>query len=210
MKQAVIGNGVNTRIFYPGKEKSSKMFTLLYVWRLDPGKNLTILLDAFHLLDKQHKLDKNIRCILVWWWVMEMKYKKIVESYTLWNNVEFTGRIQAESPRLVQLYQEASVFVLPSLYETEWMVVLEAMACGCPLLIADSPTSAAKDFVQNNGYTFNCKDPQDLADKIYFLYTHPDVVQAMTQISAKNAQEFSFTLSIQKLESFFLSLVHHK
>ena len=60
------------------------------------------------------------------------------------------GRLASASKPLVEAFQEASVFVLPSLYETEGMVMLEAMACGCPLLVANSPTSAAKDFVHNN------------------------------------------------------------
>jgi len=59
------------------------------------------------------------------------------------------------------------------------MVVLEAMACGCPVLISDSPHSAAKNFVHNNGYTFSSHDPQDLADKIYKMSNNPDLLDIM-------------------------------
>lgn len=90
------------------------------------------------------------------------------------------------------------------------MVVLEAMACGCPILIANSPTSAAKDFVHNNGYTFDCKNPQDLADKIEKLYNDQELCQRMRKASYEESQKFSFTLSVQKLESFLLSFVHPK
>ena len=87
------------------------------------------------------------------------------------------------------------------------MVVLEAMACGCPLLISNSPTSAAKDFVHNNGYTFDYKDPQDLADKIYKLSTNPDLCELMRKVSIEEAKNYAFTLSVQKLESFLASFV---
>jgi len=207
MKEAVIGNGVDTDIFYPGEKSTQNTFNILYVGILDPGKNLSILLEALHILRSQKKLNEHIHCILVGWWEQEKTLKTLVAEYNLWDIVEFTGRIQTASDRLVKIYQETSVFVLPSLYETEWMVVLEAMACGCPLLISDSPNSAAKDFIHNNGYTFNCKDPQDLADKIYSLSTNPELCKLMRNVSLEQAQNFSFTLSVQKLESFLLSFV---
>ena len=58
MKQAVIGNGVDTAIFHPAK-KTEKNFNILYVGRLDPAKNITILLDALHLLHSQKKLKNQ-------------------------------------------------------------------------------------------------------------------------------------------------------
>ena len=87
------------------------------------------------------------------------------------------------------------------------MVVLEAMACGCPLLISDSPSSAAQEFVHNNGYTFACKDPKDLADKILKLMSNPDLREIMRKVSLEEAQKYSFTTSVEKLESFLSSFV---
>ncbi len=205
--EAVIGNWVDTAIFHPGEKSTQNKFNLLYVGRLDPEKNLNIVLDALHILRSQKKLGEYIHCTFVWGWSLEKKLHHTAKEYWLWDIVEFTWRMYNDWDRLVKIYQEASVFVLPSRYETEWMVVLEAMACGCPLLISDSPTSAAKDFVHNNGYTFDYKDPQDLADKIYSLSTNPELCKIMRNISLEQAQNFSFTLSVQKLESFLLSFV---
>ena len=87
---------------------------------------------------------------------------------------------------------------------------MEAMACGCPLLISDSPTSAAKDFVHDNGYTFASNNPQDLADKIENMAKNPEALRSMGKRSLEYAQKFSFTLSVQKLESFFYSFINHK
>ena len=84
---------------------------------------------------------------------------------------------------------------------------MEAMACGCPLLIADTPASAAKDFVHNNGYTFDPHNAQELADKIYNLSTNPDLCEMMRNVSIEEAQKYSFTTSVEKLESFLSSFV---
>jgi len=210
MQQAIISNGVDTDIFYPAPQKDKEIFNLVYVGRLDPAKNIPLLLDALHLLRTQKNLKKNIRCTIVGWGVMEKNLHQQTAKYWLDEIVTFTGKLASESERLLHVFQQASVFVLPSLYETEWMVVLEAMACGCPLLVANSPTSAAKDFVHNNGYTFDCKDPQDLADKIEKLSNDQELCQRMRKASYEESQKFSFTLSVQKLESFLFSFVHPK
>ena len=111
----------------------------------------------------------------------------------------------AASAPLVKAFQESSVFVLPSLYETEGMVVLEAMACGCPILIANSEQSAAKFYVQENAYVFDPQNPQDLADKIKTLIDHPELLTLMRERSLQESTQFTFDQSIKKLEEFFLS-----
>lgn len=209
MKQAIIGNGVDTTIFQPAQQDFQEIFTITYVGRLDPAKNLTLLLDAIHLLSKE-KLSKQLRCEIVGWGVMEKKLSALVENYGIWNIVNFAGKLPAASPALVKAFQEASVFVLPSLYETEGMVVLEAMACACPILIADSEHSAARFFVQENGYVFDPKDPQDLADKVMNLINDPQLLSVMREKSLQESTQFTFAQSIKKLEAFFLSFCSPK
>ena len=65
MKEAVIGNGVDTAIFYPGETSIQNTFNIVYVGRLDPGKNLSILLEALHILHSQKKLHENVHCVVV-------------------------------------------------------------------------------------------------------------------------------------------------
>jgi glycosyltransferase involved in cell wall biosynthesis len=90
------------------------------------------------------------------------------------------------------------------------MVVLEAMACGCPILIANSEHSAAKFFVQENGYVFDPKDPKDLADKLMKLINNPQLLSVMREKSLQESTQFTFAQSIQKLEEFFLSFCSSK
>jgi len=105
----------------------------------------------------------------------------------------------------VQIYQNASVYVLTSFYELESMTTLEAMACGCPILIADSNYSAAKFFVHDNGYLFHPHDPKDLAEKLYQLSKNPTLLDTMSKKSIEYSINYSFKKSVEQLESFFLS-----
>ncbi len=205
-KKIVISNGVNTDIFMPPKSKPKDKFNILYTWRLDKEKNIRVLLDALYLLKKQDRLTSNIHCKIRGDWSEEKRLRQLTKSYSLQDTVSFIEKTP-DQKSFVNLYQECSVFVLPSLCELESMVTLEAMACGCAILIADSPKSAAKNFVKENGYTFNLDTPEDLADKISWLATHPDVLGTMQKKSIENIQSFAFNESIKKLESFFISFL---
>jgi glycosyltransferase involved in cell wall biosynthesis len=79
------------------------------------------------------------------------------------------------------------------------------MACGLPLLIADSRYSAARFFVKDNGYLFNSHHAKDLADKIYMLKMNPKIMENMKEKSVEYAASFSFETSIKKMSEFFIS-----
>jgi len=65
IKEIVISNGVNTKIFHPKKNQTSSVFSALYVGRLDPEKHIDILIKAFHLLQKNNQLTKDMKCVIV-------------------------------------------------------------------------------------------------------------------------------------------------
>jgi glycosyltransferase involved in cell wall biosynthesis len=89
-----------------------------------------------------------------------------------------TGWLAPESVRAH--LRGARALVLPSLwYETQGLVVAEALAMGVPAIIAD--TSAARDFVTDgeNGLLFRSGDAADLAAKIALLRDSPEVAARM-------------------------------
>ena len=87
------------------------------------------MLDAFAILPRLMEL---IRLIIVG----DGPLKKSLERRATIGprgRIHFTGHL-AEREKLVNLYQRASLFVLPSHHEGLPTVILEAMACGCPVL----------------------------------------------------------------------------
>ncbi len=67
----------------------------------------------------------------------------------------------------------ADLYVHAATVEVECMTVLEAMGCGLPLLIADSPKSATKQFALDDRSLFPCNDAQKLSEKIDYWVEHP-------------------------------------
>lgn len=135
-KCVIIPPGVDLKKFNTvSKRKSSDEVTdLLFVGRLSKQKNLGMLLSAFKLLQKEFELTLHI--------VGDGEERKMIEERIVkenLRNVILHGRVCDEELR--NLYQKSDIFVLPSLYESFGLVLLEAMASGLPIVASDIPGS---------------------------------------------------------------------
>jgi len=124
--------GVDTERFHPGRRAPRRdpdqPVTALYVGRLAPEKDLDRLLPLAH--------TPGVRLVLVG----DGPLRGRLERAGRGGDVQFRGWLGGDD--LVEAYAEADVFVFPSTTETLGMVLIEAMACGVPVIAADSPTSA--------------------------------------------------------------------
>ncbi len=105
----------------------------LFLGTLEPRKNLTTLLDAYARLPAESRLP----LILAGGkgWLYEAIFER-VERYQLQDCVKFTGFVPAEE--LALWYNSAEVFILPSVFEGFGLPVLEAMACGTPVIVSNA------------------------------------------------------------------------
>jgi starch synthase len=94
---------------------------------------------------------------------------------------------------LVKAYQESDVFVFPSVNEGFAQVLLEAMACGLPVVATE--LSGAKDCVTEGkeGFIVPARDVDRLAEAILWCYQHRDETRAMGK-AARARIESQFTL----------------
>lgn len=133
-----IANYIDTNIFF--HKESVKNIDVLYVGRLDPRKNLKSLLRAL----------KNIPAKIVF--VGDGPKRKnlfqIAEDYSM--NLRLIKKV--ENHHLSDYYNQAKLFVLPSFYEGNPKVLLEAMACGCAVIGAN--VNGINNIIENkvNGY----------------------------------------------------------
>ncbi len=105
---------------------------LLYVGNLKQHKNLSRLLEAFSEIND----DKNMVLLLVGKAFSNLELKRREEELKIEDEVIHTGVVQKKE--LVDLYNLADVFVFPSLYEGFGIPLLEAMACGTPVVCSNS------------------------------------------------------------------------
>jgi glycosyltransferase involved in cell wall biosynthesis len=146
-KVLVAPNGVDAR-FTPGTHDETVRFRQaqglparywLYVGTLEPRKNLTRLLEAFARWRAQApEADQAVRLVLAGGkgWYYEAIFAQ-VQMLGLTEVVSLPGFIPDEA--LPDWYRAAELFLYPSRYEGFGLPVVEAMACGTPVLCSDAP-----------------------------------------------------------------------
>jgi len=169
--------GIDTRTFRPAGDRNlDRDPFVLCVGRLDdPRKNIDLLLDAYLLLPAE--LRSAQRLVLAGSAAPPESFWARVESVGLTSCVGFVS--QPSSEELVALYQNASMFVLPSDEEGFGVVLLEAMACGIPVVSTRSggPDGIITDGV--DGYLVACGDAAAMSDRIAQLHRDAELNRAM-------------------------------
>lgn len=162
-KLKVIPNFVDTDHFLPAMiDKSCNEPIILSMGRITPQKNILNYLKAIAILRK-----RGLKFRAIWYGNTDNReYEK--ECYRLLNELQLSSvfEFRPASKDVVNKYQEASIFCLPSLFEGTPNVLCEAMSCGLPIVCSDVCDNSR--LVENsfNGYLFNPLDANDISDKL--------------------------------------------
>ncbi|MDP3990845.1 MAG: glycosyltransferase family 4 protein [Candidatus Nealsonbacteria bacterium] len=169
----ILRHGIDTEFFKPdyNKNDTNKKFKILSVGRIAPIKDQATLIEAIDLLINQKNIiDFEVKFIGSSLEDYEKKYleqvKNLVEEKKLADFVEFLGGMPQQE--IAGFYQESDVFV--NLCPTGGLdkAVLEAMACGIPVLVCNE--AFRKDLGSYaDELIFQEKNPDDLARKILNL-----------------------------------------
>lgn len=131
-------NSVDIDLFKPDKNNSRKTKLLIAVGRLERQKNY------FELLDAVKGLADDVQLLIFGRGSLEEKIKHKIKSESL--PVKLMGTVDSET--LISYLQKCTLFVLPSRWEGNSNAVIEAMACGAPVLV--SRIEANKEIVRHN------------------------------------------------------------
>lgn len=209
VRNVVISNGIDSSKFKKveiddllNKWKLSKNTkNILFVGRLQPEKKVETLIKAIPLILEK---DKNIHVYIIGQGVLKKELKELSSDLELDQYVTFFGRVSDEE--LVMAYNACDIFVLPSIAELEGIVVLEAMSCGKPIVIADSKKSASRFFVRENGFLFEPNNIDDLSRKIITLLEDKKLREKMGEKSLEIAKGYDIHKSVAMLEASYYSL----
>ena len=170
----------------PGTSKSAghvDPFRVVYVGQLCLRKGIPYLLEAWSKLQL-----KQAELLLVGDLVDEMK---AILQHHLGHSTTITVLPHTKNP--VSTYQQASVCILPTLEDGFGLVVLEAMACGIPVIVTEH--TGAKDCVRLNadGFVIPPYNADAIADSLLYCYHHRDQLKEMGRNARQQAEQFSWT-----------------
>jgi glycosyltransferase involved in cell wall biosynthesis len=108
-------------------------------------------------------------------------------------------------PELARLYRSSDVFVFPTLLEGMGLVVLEAMACGLPVIVtANGPGDVVRDGI--DGYVIPTRDPEAIAERLERLHRDPALREEMGRNAARRAAEFGWSAYTDKVAACLAGL----
>lgn len=159
---------------------------VLYVGSDDPRKNLRTLVQAFAMVRQQAEDAKLLKVGLPCFAQERARLLALVAELELQECVLFFEHVPDED--LALFYNVADVFVMPSLYEGFGLPVLEAMACGKPVIISDR--GALPEVGGSAALTVNPTDIVRLAAQITHVLEDQEYAHALGQAAYQRAQTF--------------------
>lgn len=193
---AVLPTSLNSNIVNKRFKKKNRKLTILHVGRLCKEKRIDVVLNAFkYVLEKA-----DAELIITSSGPDENRLKSLADDLDISRNVRFTGYISNE--KLRRLYSTSDIFVSASDTETQGLVVLEAMANGCPVIVKDA--LGFKDIVKNgrNGILF--RDVQEISQKILMLQKNKKTRDRLVREGLKTANIFTPENYNKKIEKLYL------
>jgi glycosyltransferase involved in cell wall biosynthesis len=160
---------------------------LFYLGTLEPRKNVEKLIEAFIRLKKEKRINEKLVVAGMQGWGYQHVFNKVASS-NIEKDIIFTGFVSNEF--LPFLYNGASAFVYPSLYEGFGLPVLEAMACGVP--VVTSNVSSLPEVAGNVAVLINPYSVDELADGIWRILSDEDLRNGCITKGMERAKSFTW------------------
>ena len=207
----ILRNAVDISRFKPSKniemrqnyKIDDKDILILFIGHLESFKGIFELMDAF----KKIRINQdNCKLMIVGEGHEEQKVKNIVSKLDLDNYIIFTGKV---SPETIQnFYQMADIFTLPSYTEGLPLVVVEAMACGLPVVV--SKVGGIPELVKDgiNGFLVPPKDRFSLTKKLEILVNNEELRQKFGLKALETVDdEFNIEKKVEKMIEIYKELI---
>ena len=207
----VLPTGVNVKIFKESKKAGLKIKeelgiakknkVLIFVGRIGKEKNPGFLLKA----TKEVLKKRNAILLMVGDGPFLNGLKEMAKKLGIEKNTIFTGAIPYQ--KIPAYYQASDIFVFSSLTETQGIVILEALACGLPVVALKD--NAFKGIIINNknGFLIKKSWPENFAKKILEILKKPFLYKRFSISSRKIAKDFSEANQAKKLINIYKSLI---
>jgi len=173
-------HGVDDTLFYASTEQAENTY-FLHVSAFQPKKNIKRMFKAFHELN--HVGSVSMLAVLPGY-----PERDPGSGVTLM-------RQPITHAELAPLYRQALAFVFPSLHETFGMPIIEAMACGCPVITSN--VTACPETAGDAAMLVNPRSVRDIANAMQQLIEDDSLRRDLREKGLKRAQSFTWRKSAE-------------
>lgn len=191
----VVYNAVNASF---GPQRNERLLSERYIMAFastGENKNFKMIMQSFIKVNEQYK---DIKLYVIGECLREKEYEELRQH----DSIVFMGRVSDKE--LIELYSNAIAFVFPSLYEGFGIPVIEAQACGCPVIASNVTT-----FPEILGASALCIDPHKtdgFVDAILSLFHDTKLRDELIKLGYDNVTRFSWQESGKELIRVIKSL----
>jgi glycosyltransferase involved in cell wall biosynthesis len=181
---------------------------LLYAGRISPHKNVVRMIEAFSALKTELERDQaypDLKLIIIGDDLSgNPDLRRTVVRSGVQNDVRFLGFIPIEVLRI--FYDEAKIFVFPSLYEGFGLPPLEAMVHGTP--VVTSNVSSLPEVVGNAAVLVNPENVFDIMHALHRVLMDQSLRERMKERGYVQAAKFSWDTSVRRILQVYGQIAH--
>ena len=216
-KFSIVGNRIE--LFYENgitedflnsssKNRDPGITNLLFVGRLVPYKGADIVIEA---VSRLNKVIPQFRLTIVGDGSERENLERQAQELGVSSIVSFTGWVSQKST--LEFYTKADIFCFPSIREFGGAVVLEAMACGLPCIVADNG-GIAEYVTQETGFKLAPTSTenliQGLVDKIKILRENEELRKSMSVKAVERAKKFAWRQKAVEIKKIYEKVIEEK
>lgn len=167
---------------------------ILFVGNTNPRKNLRRIIQAFDLLKEKTNLPHQFIVAGGQGWKFDQG--QVLNGILHRNDVRFIGFVPDED--MPALYSAAELFIFSTLYEGFGVPVLEAQACGTP--VVTSNVSALPETAGEGAVLVDPLDPEDICRGMRLVLENRDLAEELVRKGTENVRRFSWKASTHLLD----------
>lgn len=193
LASGVIPTGVDTKFFTPSHRQPNIRPRVLFAGALRPFKGPQLVLEAAKILPFADFVFAGDG-------MMKAELQSYAERDGL-KNVEFLGLLRPD--RLREEYRKADIFLFPSKWEGSPKVILEAAACGLPVIARQNyePETVIHD---HTGYLAN--SDAEILERLEHLLRDPQRRHSLGAAARKHSESFDWDVISRQWEETFITL----
>lgn len=209
--EKVNGVGYNCDKYFPVSEEEKQKLRkklgysadeklLIYVAEMNKNKNQSMLLKTLKILSEKHD---NVRLLLAGEDNCNGEYVRLAKILGIENKVDFLG----QRNDIDDLLHASDIAVGSSIREGLPVNVMEALACGLPVVLSDNRGHRALTVNGENGYTVRINDYENMATQIEQIVFNDECYKKFSEKSSGLVKPYSKTNVIKELEEIYNRII---